>query len=156
LNSITYDLLAPKTKKLNKKVPTSQNTDEPNNAPPAEPKNADIPIDTSDKSNTKLSNMAASIIAPISFDLSASQTATANTIVDFFVSKGLTKEQGIGIAANLQAESGYRTGAIGDSGTSMGLAQWHNERMQNLKAWAEKNNLDYIIMNFINCVCLYY
>lgn len=106
----------------------------------------DINKDTDTKS-TKLTNIAADVIAPssvaaIDSNLSPSQTATSNTIIDFFVDKGLTKEQAIGIAANLQAESGYRTGAIGDSGTSMGLAQWHNERMQNLKSWTAENNLD--------------
>lgn len=78
----------------------------------------------------------------IDISLTSSQTGTIKTIVDFFVSKGLTKEQGLGIAANLQAESGLRTGAIGDSGTSMGLAQWHNERMNNLINWTKQNNLD--------------
>lgn len=78
----------------------------------------------------------------IDLSLTTNQTGTINTIVDFFVKKGLTKEQGLGIAANLQAESGLRTSAIGDSGTSMGLAQWHNERMNNLINWTKQNNMD--------------
>jgi lysophospholipase L1-like esterase len=111
----------------------------------------DTGIDTDTKS-TKLTNIAANVIAPssvaaIDSKLSPSQTATSNTIIDFFIGKGLTKEQSIGIAANLQAESGYRTGAIGDSGTSMGLAQWHNERMENLKSWTTENNLDPMSVN---------
>ena len=147
LDLTTYDLLVSKTKKPNKKS-SAELDDKTNIIDPITPNEIPTPVDTSgDKSDTKLSKIAASIVAPISFDLSASQTATANTIVDFFVSKGLTKEQGIGIAANLQAESGYRTGEIGDKGTSMGLAQWHNERMQNLKSWAETNKLDYMSVN---------
>lgn len=142
LDLTTYDLLVPKTKKPNK--PNITNPTDKSNTPNEIPSPADT-IDN--KSDIKLSKIIANIVTPISFDLSASQTATANTIVDFFVGKGLTKEQSIGIAANLQAESGYRTGAIGDSGTSMGLAQWHNERMQNLKTWAEKNKLDYMSVN---------
>ena len=38
----------------------------------------------------------------------------------------------IALMANAAHESGYNTGALGDSGTSYGLFQWHNERKQNL------------------------
>ncbi len=39
------------------------------------------------------------------------------------------------IMTNIQAESSFRTGAIGDSGTSYGLCQWHNGRYTNLKKY---------------------
>lgn len=75
-------------------------------------------------------------------NLPAGVTGTANEVIKFFVGKGLTAEQGAGIAGNIYSESGFKTGAVGDSGTSKGLAQWHNERWENLVAWCENKNLD--------------
>ncbi len=40
----------------------------------------------------------------------------------------------IALMANAAHESSYDIGALGDSGTSYGLFQWHNTRMDNLKA----------------------
>jgi len=59
----------------------------------------------------------------------------AQQAIAFFMAKGLTREQAAGIAGNLQHESGFRTTAIGDSGTSFGIAQWHAGRGDNMKAW---------------------
>ena len=39
-----------------------------------------------------------------------------------------------GILANINAESGFRTGALGDNGTSFGICQWHKGRFNNLKS----------------------
>jgi lysophospholipase L1-like esterase len=63
-------------------------------------------------------------------------------IVDFFKKKGLTTTQSAGIAGNLKLESGFNLKAVGDNGTSFGLAQWHNERWTNLKSWCTKNGYD--------------
>lgn len=93
-----------------------------------------------DDDSTKLSSIAKSFTT--SFPVG--QVAAASTVVDFLVNKGLTKEQAIGIAANLQAESGFSTSIKGDGGTSIGLAQWHANRMENLKTWTEENGLDYM------------
>ena len=41
-----------------------------------------------------------------------------------------------GILANIYCESGFRTNAIGDGGTSVGICQWHNGRGTNLKNYA--------------------
>ena len=41
-----------------------------------------------------------------------------------------------GILANMYCESGFRTNALGDNGTSVGLCQWHNGRWTNLKVFA--------------------
>jgi hypothetical protein len=41
-----------------------------------------------------------------------------------------------GIVGNLVHESGMRPNAVGDSGTSGGLAQFHNERLANLRNYA--------------------
>lgn len=55
------------------------------------------------------------------------------SVVDFFQSQGWSREQAVGIAANLNRESGLRAGAIGDSGQAYGVAQWHGDRQQNFK-----------------------
>jgi hypothetical protein len=54
----------------------------------------------------------------------------------FFTSRGYSPEQSAGIVGNLVHESGMQPGAVGDSGTSGGLAQFHNERLTALKAYA--------------------
>ena len=41
-----------------------------------------------------------------------------------------------GILANIYCESGFRTNAIGDGGTSVGICQWHNSRWTNLRNYA--------------------
>lgn len=51
-------------------------------------------------------------------------------------SKGWSAAAAAGIVGNLVQESGLRTDAIGDGGTSGGLAQWHNERLEALKRFA--------------------
>lgn len=52
-----------------------------------------------------------------------------NYLIDRLVQEGLTVEQAAGIAANIRRESNYRTNVAGDRGTSIGIAQWHNERI---------------------------
>jgi N-acetyl-anhydromuramyl-L-alanine amidase AmpD len=59
-------------------------------------------------------------------------TDNKNKILKFLMDKGLTIEQASGIAGNLQAESNFNPEAIGDSGTSLGIAQWHKSRKENL------------------------
>ncbi|MBK7556261.1 MAG: LysM peptidoglycan-binding domain-containing protein [Flavobacteriales bacterium] len=59
----------------------------------------------------------------------------ADQTIDFFMSKGLTRAQAAGIAGNLKYESGFRPDAVGDGGTSFGVAQWHNGRGDAMKAW---------------------
>ncbi len=54
----------------------------------------------------------------------------------FFTNRGYTPEQAAGIVGNLVHESGMQPGAVGDSGTSGGLAQFHNERLTALKQFA--------------------
>ena len=57
-------------------------------------------------------------------------TGSAREAIDFFVGKGWTKDQAIGLAANLQVESNFRTNALGDNGRAYGIAQWHPDRQQ--------------------------
>lgn len=52
------------------------------------------------------------------------------------MSMGFTASAAAGVVGNLVQESGLRTDAIGDNGTSGGLAQWHNERLDDLKRFA--------------------
>ena len=62
-----------------------------------------------------------------------SVTATVKEVYDFLIKKGLNSAAATAVLANIQAESGFKTGAVGDSGTSAGLAQWHNNRMTQMK-----------------------
>ena len=80
-----------------------------------------------------------------------SVTATVQEVYDYFKAKGLNSAAVTGILANIQAESSFRTGAIGDKGTSAGLVQWHAGRMKSMKEyvgsdWATNvtGQLDYI------------
>jgi hypothetical protein len=57
-------------------------------------------------------------------------SGSAREAIDFFVGKGWSKDQAIGLAANLQVESNFRTNALGDSGRAYGIAQWHPDRQQ--------------------------
>lgn len=75
-------------------------------------------------------------------DLTSGNTNhTAKQIIQFFENKGLSKEQAAGIAGNLHLESGFKTTALGDGGTSYGLAQWHNTRWDNLKKFTKDKGL---------------
>lgn len=53
-------------------------------------------------------------------------------LLKFLTDKGLTLEQASGIAGNIQAESNFDPSALGDNGTSLGIAQWHKDRKNNL------------------------
>lgn len=77
----------------------------------------------------------------------------ADQAIKFFMSKGLSRAQAAGIAGNLLFESGFKPTAVGDGGTSFGIAQWHNGRGAAMKAWTSshgysttsfKGQLDYL------------
>jgi LysM repeat protein len=59
----------------------------------------------------------------------------ASQTIAFFMSKGLTRAQAAGIAGNLLYESGFNPSAVGDGGTSFGVAQWHYGRGDAMKAF---------------------
>ncbi len=63
------------------------------------------------------------------------QRGNAQETINFFMSKGLTRAQAAGIAGNLLFESGFNPSAVGDGGTSFGIAQWHSGRGDAMKAW---------------------
>lgn len=48
----------------------------------------------------------------------------------YLTGQGWTPQQAAGIVANLTAESGLRTNAVGDSGNAYGIAQWHKDRQR--------------------------
>lgn len=60
-------------------------------------------------------------------------------IVNFFTGKGLTVQQASGIYGNLMVESNLNTEAMGDKGTSRGIAQWHSQRKTNLENYEKKH-----------------
>jgi len=64
--------------------------------------------------------------------------AAAKSAFDFFKSRGYTDAQSAGIVGNLIHESGLDPGAVGDAGTSVGLAQFHNERAVALAQFASE------------------
>jgi len=74
---------------------------------------------------------------PVSEDLYERQKRA----VDVLMEEGLTRDQAIGMVANLTAESALRTDAInrndgGPGKHSEGLAQWNRNRLDNLKNFA--------------------
>jgi tail lysozyme len=62
-----------------------------------------------------------------------------NQIMDSLMAKGWTRAQAAGIAANLQQESNFNPGAVGDGGKAYGIAQWHGPRQ---KAFREFHGKD--------------
>lgn len=64
----------------------------------------------------------------------ANISGNASEAMQFFQSKGWTKEQAAGIVGNLQVESGNFSPAVlsgqkrGDGGKAVGVAQWHPDR----------------------------
>ena len=72
-------------------------------------------------------------------NVSSRNISDANTVINFFTSKGLTPEQAAGIAGNIKIESEFNPTAVGDSGAAFGLAQWRDSRRDRLETWTEKN-----------------
>ena len=70
------------------------------------------------------------------------EQGTADRVIDFFTSKGWTKEQAAGFAANISIESNFKTNETGDNGQAYGLAQWHPDRQKDFKIWAKKDIRD--------------
>ena len=54
---------------------------------------------------------------------------------------GLSSSGATGVIGNLYQESGLNPNSVGDSGTSYGIAQWHNGRWSNLNSFAKSKNL---------------
>jgi len=69
--------------------------------------------------------------------------SAARDAYQFFVNRGYSKEAAAGIVGNLVFESGMRPTVPGDAGTSFGLAQWHAERFDALKQFAQAKGADW-------------
>jgi hypothetical protein len=82
------------------------------------------------KENSGTINAIGSSINKAADWVSDKASSAKDSAMSFFQSKGWTKEQAAGITANLQAESGLKTGAVGDSGKAKGIAQWHPDRQK--------------------------
>lgn len=70
---------------------------------------------------------------------SSNNNAMAIKIINFFIDKGLTPNQALGICANVFGESGYRTTPMNDESGAYGLFQWTGSRKSALKAFCQKN-----------------
>ena len=77
-------------------------------------------------------------------------SASAETLsVERQVYNYLTQEMGLpsasacGVLANMEHESAFNPGAVGDNGTSYGLCQWHAVRYSALKTYCLAGGLDY-------------
>lgn len=78
------------------------------------------------KDNTKPTPAEAEAAKQLFYQTQAPGTAKA--AIDFFMKKGWTREQAMGIVANLEAESGFDPNILGDSGKAYGIAQWRDNR----------------------------
>jgi len=68
---------------------------------------------------------------------------TSKLLYDYLVNTGgLSKGGAEGVIGNLIAESNLRPTALGDNGTAHGIAQWRENRWDNLKKFAKTKNLD--------------
>ncbi|MCD8048108.1 MAG: phage tail tip lysozyme, partial [Clostridia bacterium] len=65
-------------------------------------------------------------------------------VYDFLIDEmGLNAAAACGVLANIRAESSFNPNALGDSGTSYGICQWHNSRWTNLKNYCNNNGYDW-------------
>ena len=55
-----------------------------------------------------------------------------NDVANYLSSRGLDRNHVLGMLANIQGESNFDSGAVGDGNTSIGLFQHHADRMNNL------------------------
>lgn len=82
------------------------------------------------------------INSPLNADGSIGEKTNGVEIARYLIKKGYSPSQASGIAGNIYVESGYKTGALGDGGTSYGLCQWHNTRWVRLVKFCEEKDLD--------------
>ena len=59
------------------------------------------------------------------------EIGSAQRVVDFFTSRGWTREQALGIAGNISAESGFKTNAVNPTSGMQGIVQWDGHRRGN-------------------------
>lgn len=80
-------------------------------------------------------------------------SGTPLDVVDYFMKRGFTTAQAIGIAGNLVIESRLQTTAVGDYGVAYGLAQWRDSRLKDLEDYCISNRVNikdfYVQLDFI-------
>lgn len=74
----------------------------------------------------------------------ANETAIYNYVIN---TMGLNNAAACGILANIYKESSFNPHALGDSGTSYGICQWHGSRWDRLKTYCSNNGLDSTTLN---------
>ena len=67
---------------------------------------------------------------------------TQASIYTILSEKGYSKAAICAILANMSQESGFRTDALGDNGTSYGLCQWHEGRWDRLNSYCNEHGYD--------------
>jgi hypothetical protein len=67
----------------------------------------------------------------------------ANAFMTGMMRRGWSKEAAAMMAGNVNQESGFNPGTIGDRGTSIGMVQWHNERARALQHFAQSQGKDW-------------
>jgi hypothetical protein len=80
------------------------------------------------------SSQSTKIADPSSVPANKKDKSVSQTAVKSYLSTKMDNFHVAGIMANIQAESGFRPGVIGDNGTSGGLFQHHAERFRNMVA----------------------
>jgi len=136
-------LFGPETEStVNEFIKDNEIGDDEDNQSTATPKMFEVLITKLKSKGVKEEDLVKHINTPLTSDGSIGEKTNGVEIATYLMNKGYSMAQSSGIAGNLYAESGYKTGALGDGGTSYGLAQWHNNRWERLKSFCEENGLD--------------
>jgi flagellum-specific peptidoglycan hydrolase FlgJ len=67
---------------------------------------------------------------------------TAMYVMNYLIDKGLSIAGAAGIAGNIQVDSNFKTDAINNNETAIGLVQWQNDKKIKFLSWCEKKKLD--------------
>lgn len=74
-----------------------------------------------------------STVKPATQLASREGSVSRKQVYEYLKSKGVDHVHAIGMLANIEGESGFRPGILGDKGTSGGLFQWHDTRLTKLQ-----------------------
>ena len=94
------------------------------------------------KAGDALTKAGGVVTIPAALRTRTGETTDWEAVMDFFIDKGMPKAGAAAIAGNMKVESNFKPDAIGDKGTSIGLAQWHNTRMAGLFKFAKDKGLE--------------
>jgi hypothetical protein len=99
-------------------------------------------LDVANKRDKKKQKTSAATVSKPSAGATESkgEKGNAQKAMEFFMSKGWTREQAAGIVGNLQTESStFSTVETGDGGKAVGIAQWHPDRQARFKEIFKKD-----------------